>query len=297
MPYAAFHFHRLAPYGTIANLLAMPIVSAWVMPSGLLALLAMPFGLDGALWRLMGEGIGWMVDVALWVASLPGSVGRMPAFGVGPLLLGTGGLVTICLLKTPMRWCGAVLIVVAGLWAVRTPQPDILVASDGQAIGVRGADGRLSIHKVGNDAFAIREWLAADGDARLPTDPTLKEKIVCDEAGCIARLVDGKLVAFALTAEAFVEDCGRTTVIVTPRMAPIACPATVIDRKHLRANGAVALMRAGDGWEIAAARPPGQDRPWARASQQPAEPPAAASNTRTAPQDATPRVEDLQLGD
>src|SRR3954467_510862 len=29
--YAAYHFHRLAPYGALANLLAMPVVSAWVM--------------------------------------------------------------------------------------------------------------------------------------------------------------------------------------------------------------------------------------------------------------------------
>ncbi len=297
MPYAAFHFHRLAPYGTIANLLAMPIVSAWVMPSGLLALIAIPFGFDGALWRLMGEGIGWMVNVALWVASLPGAVGRVSAFSVGPLLLGTSGLVVICLLKTPMRWCGVVLIVVAGLWAVRTPQPDILVANDGQTIGVRGSDGRLSIHKAGNDAFAAREWLAADGDARLPTDPTLKEKIVCDEAGCIARLLDGRLVAFALSAEAFAEDCERATVVVTPREAPIACPATVIDRKRLRANGALTLTRAGDGWDIAAARPPGHDRPWARSLQPSTEAPAATPNTRTAPRDATPRVEDMEPGD
>src|SRR5829696_10205968 len=45
-PYAAYHFHRLAPYGVLANLLAMPIVSVWVMPAGLLALLAIPFGFD-----------------------------------------------------------------------------------------------------------------------------------------------------------------------------------------------------------------------------------------------------------
>jgi competence protein ComEC len=44
--YAAFHFHRLAPYGVLANLLAMPIVSLWVMPAGLLALIAIPFGFD-----------------------------------------------------------------------------------------------------------------------------------------------------------------------------------------------------------------------------------------------------------
>jgi predicted membrane metal-binding protein len=31
-PYAAYHFHRTAPYGVIANLLAMPVVSAEVMP-------------------------------------------------------------------------------------------------------------------------------------------------------------------------------------------------------------------------------------------------------------------------
>src|SRR5262249_29417894 len=31
-PYAAYHFHRMAPYGVIANLLAMPVISAVAMP-------------------------------------------------------------------------------------------------------------------------------------------------------------------------------------------------------------------------------------------------------------------------
>jgi competence protein ComEC len=119
-PYAAFHFHRLAPYGVIANLLAMPIVSIWVMPMGLLGLIAIPFGFDGMFWRLMGDGIDWMIAVALFVAHLPGAVGRMAAFGVGPLLLGTGGLVVLCLLKTPLRWSGGVLVVIASLMAIRT---------------------------------------------------------------------------------------------------------------------------------------------------------------------------------
>ena len=38
LPYAAYHFHRVTPYGVIANLLAMPVVSAIVMPAGLLGL-------------------------------------------------------------------------------------------------------------------------------------------------------------------------------------------------------------------------------------------------------------------
>src|SRR4029078_3572821 len=96
MPYAAFHFHRLSAYGVLANLLAMPVISIVVMPAGLLALLAIPFGFDGVLWRLMGQGIDWMIGVALWVAHLPGAVGHVHAFGVGALLLGTAGLVILC---------------------------------------------------------------------------------------------------------------------------------------------------------------------------------------------------------
>ena len=125
----------------------------------------------GFLWRLMGEGIGWMMAVAVWVASLPGAVGRMPAFGIGPLLVCTVGLVVLCLLKTPLRWCGAALLALAAVLAIRAPQPDVLVAADGQAVAVRGADGKLAILRQGSDAFTVREWLAADGDARLPADP------------------------------------------------------------------------------------------------------------------------------
>ena len=60
-PYAAFHFHRVTPYGVLANLAAMPVVSAVVMPAGLLGLVAMPFGFDGLFWAIMGVGIDWMI--------------------------------------------------------------------------------------------------------------------------------------------------------------------------------------------------------------------------------------------
>jgi competence protein ComEC len=295
MPYAAFHFHRLAPYGVLANLLAMPIVSAWVMPAGLLALVAIPFGLDGLLWRLMGDGIGWMIAVALWVAQLPGAVGRIGAFGIGPLLLGTAGLVVLCLLKSPLRWCGAALIVLASVGAIRTPLLDVLVAADGQAVAVRGSDGRLAIHRSGGDAFSVRAWLAADGDPRLPTDKDLGKGFVCDEAGCIGRLADGRLVTRALAPDAFEEDCRRAAIVVTAREAPPGCAAFTIDRNLSRRNGAIALKRDGMGFEISAARPSGQDRPWARAV-------AAAAETRAPaappqPRDATPRAEDLEAGD
>jgi competence protein ComEC len=295
--YTAYHFHRLAPYGVIANLVAMPVVSAWVMPMGIFGAIAIPFGFDGVFWRLMGGGIDWMVAVALWVTSLPGAVGRMPAFSVGPLLLGSAGLIVLCLLKTPLRLAGAGLIIVASVLAFRSPRPDVLIAADGSSFAIRTATDHLAMIKNGSDTFAFREWLAADADARSSKDKALGEGITCDEAGCVGRLHDGSLVAIARTIEAFEEDCGRAAVIATPRDAPPGCAAVVIDRKVWQRNGALVLRRVGQTWEMTAARPDGYDRPWA-----PARPPAAEASIRPAPlgaaaRDATPNVDDLEPGD
>jgi competence protein ComEC len=297
-PYAAYHFHRAAPYGVLANLLAMPIVSLWIMPAGILGVVTMPFGFDAEFWRIMGYGIGWMNAVALWVAGLPGAVGRIAAFGMGPLLLATAGLILLCLLRTPLRWSGAAVAAVASLWALSAPRPDILVAVDGRSLAARSSEGGLSVVMTRNDAFSIREWLAADGDARSSADASLRQGVSCDDAGCLARLADGAQVSLALSAEAFEEDCRRAAVVVTPREGPSACDALLIDRKVWRQTGALALRRAGDGFEIIASRPPGYDRPWTRAVPTPTElTPASTPARQPIPRDATPREEDLEPGD
>jgi len=288
-PYAAYHFHRAAPYGVLANLLAMPVVSAEVMPMGILGVLAMPFGFDGIFWQLMGYGLDWMINVSLWVAHLPGAVGRVHAFGTGPLLLATAAILLICLLRTPLRWSGAAFAAAATVWAALTPQPDVWVSAEGQAAAIRGADGRLIVLRSGRDRFAIKEWLAADADDRAVTDKSLNDGVLCDTIGCIGRLKDGRLVSYVLSLEAFAEDCTRAVAVVSPREAQAACAATLVDRKAWRAQGATALRWAGDRFETIAARPTGYDRPWAHA------PPSAVATAP--PQDATPRPEDLEAGD
>lgn len=264
IPYVAYHFHRISPYGVIANLVAMPVVSAGVMPAGILGVMAMPLGLDGLCWEMMGRGIDWMVAVALWVSSFPGAVGRMAAFGTGPLLLCSAGLVVLCLLRTPLRLVGLALIGGAVVLMVGAPQPDVLIANDGNAFAVRGPDGRLAVVRSGSDIFVVREWLAADADARTPKDQSLSDGIACDGAGCVGRLPDGSLVAIARTIEAFEEDCGRAVLVVSANDAPPECAAPVVDRRIWRRSGAMALRRVGERFETAVARPVGYERPWAR---------------------------------
>jgi competence protein ComEC len=296
IPYIAYHFHRISPYGVIANLAAMPVVSAWVMPAGIVGVMAMPLGLDGFWWKLMGHGIDWMVAIALWVNSFPGALGRMAAFGTGPLLLCSIGLVVLCLLKTPLRFAGALLIGVAIVLMIRAPQPDVLVAGDGSAFAVRGPDGRLAVLKSGGDVFAVREWLSADADARSSKDHTLDDGIRCDDAGCVVRLRDGSLVAIAKTIEAFEEDCRRAVLVVSAGDAPPGCVALVVDRRVWRRSGAVALRRVGEGFEIVSTRPAGYERPWTRAAPV-GDSPDAGRPRPPQTRDATPSKDDLEAGD
>lgn len=269
MPYAAFHFHRVTPYGVLANLLAMPVVSAMVMPAGLLGLAAMPFGFDSVFWRIMAVGIEWMVWVAQWIAALPGAIGRITAFEIGALAVASAGIVLLGLLRTPLRWSGLALIAVAIVWAALTPSPDILVAADGRNVAVRGVDGRLRLMRSGKDAFLVKQWLAADADARSSEDPSLTEGVSCDEDGCVVALRGGGLVALALRPQALADDCARASVVVTDRPTPAACAALVIDRDKRAKNGAQILRQTHGGnqvsFAISVARPNGDDRPWSRA--------------------------------
>jgi competence protein ComEC len=294
-PYAAFHFHRVTPYGVLANLAAMPVVSALVMPAGLLGLLAMPFGFDGVFWWLMGVGIDWMIAVTQWVADLPGAVGRMAAFGTGPLIAASLGIILLGLLRTPLRWSGAAVLVLAVVWALALPQPDILISADGHNVGVRGKDGRLHLMRTAKDSFLLKEWLAADADPRGPADPSLADGVSCDEAGCVTEMAKGGLVALALKPEALSDDCARAALLVTARQAPASCSSAVMSGDPWRRQGAIALWRKRDTYALDAVRPRGADRPWSPAAAEDGEAePGLVRPAAPRAVDATPAEADLQ---
>jgi competence protein ComEC len=149
--------------------------------------------------------------------------------------------------------------------------------------------------RTAKDAFLVKEWLAADADARNPADASLGEGVSCDESGCVTQLADGGFVALALKPDALSDDCARAALLVTARQPPPSCAAAVIDQPRLQRQGAMALWRTGHGFAADAVRPKGFDRPWS---------PAVAGDTELEPSlerpaapravDATPSEADLQ---
>jgi competence protein ComEC len=226
----------------------------------------------------------------------------MASFGTGPLIASTIGIVALGLLRTPLRWSGAIIIAISILWSLVVKPPDILISGDGHNVGVRGRDGRLHLMRSAKDTFMIKEWLAADADGRLPADSSLAEGVSCDGEGCAVQMSDGGIVALAQRPEALMDDCVRAEVIVTPWQAPDGCRALVIDREKLLQQGAMALRRtrgSGNGSEghhlaIDAIRPHGVDRPWSPAVAGEKSETVAFRGAPTHPIDATPAAADLQ---
>ena len=285
-PFASFHFHRVNPYALIGNSLTLPLVEFIVMPSALVGVALGPFGLDAPVWTVMGWGIGGMMSVARFVASMEGSTRHVAAFGGGAVLLLGFALIWLTLWRSAIRFA-AIPIAAAGLLlAARYDTPDIVIEPGARAMAVRGADGRMEALNGRGNNFAVSQWLLGDGDRRPPGDATLAGASRCDRMGCVTRLVDGRTVALVLDPDAFLEDCGRADILVTRLRAATAClgPELLLDGAHFAAHGATEL-RLGPTGDLAmrVASPAGLSRPWARSQAAPAAPIRVAPSARLEP--------------
>ena len=282
--FSLYHFQRLTLYGLVGNALTLPLVSFVVMPMAVLGALASPFGLDAPFWQVMGLGVDAMLAVSAHVAAWPGAVAVVPAFGPLPLLLTVAAGLWLVLMTTPLRWA-ALAPAAAGIGlAAAAPAPALVVSADGRSAAVRQADGRLALAGASPGAFALDQWLRADGDPRTADDASLRGAR-CDPAGCVARLPDGRAVAVVARAAAFAQDCRRAHVVVTPLVAPVWCrPAALVDRAVLARTGALVLYPDGEGFAVRPARSLGARRPWHPA----APPPAPAPTGRSAAEEDEP---------
>lgn len=262
-PIAAYHFHRIAVYSALGNLVAMPAISVIVMPMALIALIAMPFGLEAVPLRVMDWGIGVMLKVANFVASLPGAVISVPAFSLSALLAMAAGGLWFVLWRGRWRYFG-LMPVAAGLAAAPfAERPDVFVDREGYLIAVRMKDGQLFAPKTRKAEFSMRAWLEADGDARPPREVMKGSGFQCDEQSCLA-LLRGKILSHVTHPAALADDCRRAAVVVSPLPVAQPCPhpAAVIDARALWEKGAHALYIEPGGIRVETVAESRGRRPW-----------------------------------
>lgn len=261
-PFAIFHFHRFADYGLVGNLLAMPLVSIWIMPCAVLAFLLMPFGLDGPILDLMGWGITLMLQAAQMVAGWPGAVTTVPALPQLSLILAILGGLWLFLWRGGWRWAGLSAFPAALLIAIFfNDRADLIVDGEGRNLAIRTPDGELSLLAGRAGAYGPMRWAAAEGKAAALRKADAAD---CDRLGCIAPMRGGYTLAYIRDSRALTDDC-RVADIIVSRQPVRHCPsaAMIVDYFDLWRAGAHTLHIRSDGTIMRrTAVAERGDRPW-----------------------------------
>ena len=247
-PIAAAQFHRMTEYGLLANMLAVPVVGAVVMPAGVIAAVLAPLGLAApALWA-MGLGTRWMLWVADLIAGLEGAtvpVGAPPGWVLPVLALGAVGLI---LGRGAARGLALAALGAAALgWQMATP-PLLLIAPEGELVGLMTPAGR-ALSKPGA-AFIAESWLAADGDGATVEEAAARPGFSGEKAARSASLPGGRTL-WHLTGKSapgrLAEACAPGALVVLAARAPagFAGPCDLWDQTRLAQTGAVGITADG----------------------------------------------------
>jgi len=256
-PFAVFHFNRLAHYGVLANLVAIPLMAFWIMPWAIIAFALMPLGLESWALAPMAWGIDALLAAAREVADWPGAVGLMPAMPPAALWLMVVGGLWLTLWRQRWRFFG-LLPMLAGLalYSIARP-PDILVDGQARLVGLR-----LMNSDPGDDALALssgrggrilREtWLRRAGQTASAAWLANTAQLSCDGLGCVYSRPAGAgpaHVALIFDIAAVEEDCARADMIISLVPLPRACKRAkpTIDRFDLWRGGSHAVWLGGKG--------------------------------------------------
>ncbi|KCZ87749.1 ComEC/Rec2 family competence protein [Hyphomonas jannaschiana] len=173
-PFAIYHFDRLAGFGLLANLLAMPIISFVSAPLAALALILTPFGLGDTGLRLFGLSLEAVLAVAHWCSSLPNAAYTLPrTMPAVTLVLSSCAIASAMAARGSARVLLSVLLIIpaAVLWA-RSHDVVVHWAPSGDVF-LRNKDGKVVRFEM------------VDGDGLSPLRySTAETEVPCDAPAC-----------------------------------------------------------------------------------------------------------------
>jgi len=284
-PFATYHFHRVAAFGLIANLAAMPVVTFVVMPAGLLSVMAMSFGLEHWPLQVMGVGLDVVLAIARTVQGLGGHVvsGRMPD---GVFLALTLGLLVLVLARSRLRVFGLPIIALALLSAAMLPgrgEPDLIISEDGRLVALVGSDW-LATNRSRPSTFLFQQWQRAlrrgahvppenqDADAVIrwvfdTRDVPGRLVFLCrKDVFCLGTTESGRRVAIVEDLALIGAACDRADIVITSRpirMSACRSGAMLVTGRMLRQTGAVELYATEEENRLAVLTAIGDaTRPW-----------------------------------
>lgn len=184
-PFALYHFNQSSNYSILANLMAVPITSFWLMPCVVLTFLLYPFHLEFISLYIMKYGIDFMFKIANYVANLPYSVSMFVKLTDYNLLIIVFGMIWFCLWQTRLRLIGIAIIIVGVICQSFTLRPDIFIDWEKKTVAVLDKDNRLIFLTKPLSKFTKQLLLNHLGLVRSWQNNQIKsDQVICKEERC-----------------------------------------------------------------------------------------------------------------
>lgn len=270
VPIALFHFHKAGLYGSLANIVAIPLTTFIVMPIEALALLFDLAGAGAPLWWLAEQALSLLLAIAHLTAAAPGAVALVPAMPAGAFALIVGGGLWLGLWRTHWRLAGIVPLVIGAGWTLATPLPDLLITGDGRHLALRTSSGGLAMLRDRAGDYTQSMLAENGGIDGAPLLIAEQDFARCTADLCLAERVTGqrrwRILAtrspYRVSAPALIAACRRADIVVSDRRLPGRCRPhwLKLDRPMLARTGGVAITLATG--TVTTVMQPGDRHPW-----------------------------------
>ncbi|MEZ5708844.1 MAG: ComEC/Rec2 family competence protein [Blastomonas sp.] len=252
MPIALYHFHKAGLYGALANLIAIPLTTLVIMPLEAVALVLDIAGLGAPFWWLAGVALDWLLALARFTASAPGSVTYMPDMGRTIFALFVFGGLWLFLWRSRARYWGLLPILIATAGVAALKSPDLLVTSDGRHVAIRAGNDNLVLLREGQpDGYARQMLLETAGFSGEPQLIDAWRGARCNPEFCSVLIsAPDRTYRILLSRNreyvpqrALHAACRRSDIVISDRWLPGACrPKWLrIDRAFLARHGGLAI--------------------------------------------------------
>ena len=269
-PFALYYFNQFPVFNVLSNLVAIPVMAFWVMPSALVSLFCMPFSAEEAALQLMASGVDVVLSIAAYISNLPNAVVALATPPVWLFAMIAMAFIVLCLWSGRLRWV-ALLVLVTGvtvpLW-YDPHQVQIRVTRDASSVAVLMPDKSLLLSGPRPERYVWSQWLE---DWGLDEDHPAEDWPLCDGYGC-GLTVAGRRIVHTHHPLSHQDDCRHADLLIASDPVDVEdCLALemVVDRYTVWREGAVSLQlheRTGALSKVSVYDTRGV-RPWTRQGQ------------------------------
>lgn len=273
-PIALYHFHKTGLYGALANVVAIPLTTFFIMPMEAFALLLDLFGLGAPFWWLAGQGISAILQLAHGISGLPGAISMLPAmpdWAFGAIIFGA---LTFGLFRTQLRWFGLLPFAVGLIAMLAAPRPDLLVTGDGKHLALVASHGQISLLRERAGDYVRDMLLENAGTNTAPIPIEAWPGVECSPDICIFDIererkqwrVLATRTRYQVPALEMAAACGRVDIVVSDRWLPASCQPRWVkaDRNMLEQSGGLAFYLTSG--RIENVKEGNDHKPWVKAA-------------------------------